>query len=99
GHPDSGVFDERAEAILTGIAAQAAIAIDNSRLYRAAQNELRERRAAEGRYRTLTEALPQLVWSCLPDGSCNHLSRQWLEYTGLPEEEQLGLGWLQKTVH
>jgi len=92
GHPEIGVFDEKDEVILVGIAAQAAIAIDNSRLYRAAQN-------AETRYRTLTETLPQLVWSCLPDGTCNHLSSQWLEYTGLPESEQLGLGWLETTVH
>jgi PAS domain S-box-containing protein len=92
GHPAVGVFDANHEAILAGIAAQAAIAIDNSRLYRVAQ-------AAETRYRKLVETLPQLVWSCLPDGTCNHLSRQWLEYTGLPEEEQLGLGWLERVVH
>jgi len=47
GHPDTGVFDERAQAILAGIAAQAAIAIDNSRLYRAAQK--RSARAAHRR--------------------------------------------------
>jgi PAS domain S-box-containing protein len=92
GHPDIGVFDEKMEAILSGIAAQAAIAIDNSRLYRTAQT-------AETRYRTLTETMPQLVWSCLPDGTCNHLSRQWLDYTGIPEGDQLGFGWLEKAIH
>ena len=99
GHPDTAVFDERAEAILAGIAAQAAIAIDNSRLYRAAQSEARERRIAESRYRTLTDTLPQLVWTCLADGTCNHLSRQWLDYTGIPESDQLGFGWLEGVVH
>ena len=54
---------------------------------------------SEGRYRTLTEALPQLVWTCRPDGSCDYLSRQWVEYTGVPEDEQLGLKWLDRVIH
>jgi GAF domain-containing protein len=33
GHSEPGVFSERAERILLGVAAQAAIAIDNARLY------------------------------------------------------------------
>ena len=32
GHPDPGVFTERAERVVSGIAAQAAVAIDNARL-------------------------------------------------------------------
>ena len=33
GHPDVGVFTERAERLIVGVAAQAAVAIDNARLY------------------------------------------------------------------
>ncbi|WP_295559968.1 PAS domain S-box protein [uncultured Hyphomicrobium sp.] len=99
GHHQPGIFDQRAESVLAGIAAQAAVAIDNARLYRSAQEELRVRRLVEDRYRMLVETLPQLVWSCLPDGTCNHLSRQWLEYTGLPAAEQIGFGWLDMSVH
>jgi PAS domain S-box-containing protein len=54
---------------------------------------------SERRYRTLAEALPQLVWTSEPDGQRDYFSRQWLEYTGIPEEEQLGLAWLDKVVH
>jgi signal transduction histidine kinase len=43
GHPEPGVFNERAERIVCGIAAQAAIAIDNARLYEAAQKEITTR--------------------------------------------------------
>jgi PAS domain S-box-containing protein len=50
-------------------------------------------RASEERFRTLAESLPQLIWTCAPDGYCDYLSRQWVEYTGLPAEEQLGSGW------
>jgi PAS domain S-box-containing protein len=49
GHAEPGRFTERDETVMTGIAAQAAIAIDNARLYQAAQraNETLERRVAE----------------------------------------------------
>src|SRR5262249_29132328 len=54
---------------------------------------------SERRYRTLAEALPQLVWTSRPDGQRDYFSRQWVEYTGIPEEQQLGLGWLDRVVH
>src|SRR5207248_3876979 len=56
-----------------------------------AERALRE---SEHRWRSLTEALPQLVWTATPDGVCDYLSTQWSEYTGLPESELLGWRWL-----
>jgi PAS domain S-box-containing protein len=44
GHPQPQVFTERTERIVAGIAAQTAIAIDNSRLYEAAQQAAEERK-------------------------------------------------------
>jgi anti-anti-sigma factor len=44
----------------------------------------------------LTDALPHLVWTCLKTGPCDYLSRQWVEYTGIPETEQLNYGWLNQ---
>jgi PAS domain S-box-containing protein len=55
-------------------------------------------RVGEAHYRTLIESLPQLVWTCRGDGPCDFLSKQWVEYTGVPEADQLGYGWLQQ-VH
>ena len=52
-------------------------------------------RESEARYRTLAETLPQLIWTCLPDGDCDYLSRQWTDFTGIPEHEQLGTRWLE----
>ena len=43
GHPDAGVFTERAARIVEGLAAQAAIAMDNARLYQKVQQALAER--------------------------------------------------------
>jgi len=59
GHPQPAVFTERAERLVTGIAAQAAIAIDNARLFQAAQQEIAERRRAEARLLESEEALKQ----------------------------------------
>jgi PAS domain S-box-containing protein len=55
-------------------------------------------RASETRYRTLIEALPQLVWTCTADGRCDYVSPQWVAYTGRPEAEQLDEKWLE-TIH
>lgn len=50
----------------------------------------------EADFRQVTESLPQLVWTCRADGLCDYLSRQWIEYTGRTEAEQLGYGWLEQ---
>ena len=47
-------------------------------------------------FREMMEALPHLLWTCLPDGPCDYLSPQWVHYTGISEAEQLGYGWLQQ---
>jgi signal transduction histidine kinase/CheY-like chemotaxis protein/PAS domain-containing protein len=43
GHPEPGVFTERSEQLAVGIAGQAAVAIDNARLYAKAQQSAQER--------------------------------------------------------
>ena len=43
GHPATGVFTARTEKLISGVAAQAAVAIDNARLYEAAQRAAEER--------------------------------------------------------
>ena len=44
----------------------------------------------------LTATLPNLVWTCKADGSCDFLSPQWIEYTGKPAAQQLGWGWVNQ---
>jgi signal transduction histidine kinase len=63
GHPEPGIFTERAERLVTGIAAQAAIAIDNARLYQSAQREIAARAATEADLQRLNETLEQRVAS------------------------------------
>ena len=61
GHPDEGRFDEYHEQLITGLAAQAATAIDNARLYQAAQREVEERTRAEAALRELNDTLEERV--------------------------------------
>jgi signal transduction histidine kinase/DNA-binding response OmpR family regulator len=61
GHPEPGKFTERSEQLLAGIAAQAAITIDNARLFQAAEREVAERRRAEAALQTLNATLEQRV--------------------------------------
>jgi PAS domain S-box-containing protein len=61
GHPEVGRFTGRHERLITGVAAQAAVGIDNARLYDAAQRELADRVLAETALRELNETLEQRV--------------------------------------
>ena len=65
GHERADVFTERAERLVAGIAAQAAIAIDNARLYESAQLEITERRRAENQQRLLMDELNHRVRNTL----------------------------------
>lgn len=64
-------YDSDQIRLLETIATQAAIAIENSRLYTNAQKEIRERQKAERRYRALFEQSHDAVY--LHDKGGNHL--------------------------
>jgi PAS domain S-box-containing protein len=51
GHPEPDQFTERAEQLVVGVAAQAAVAMHNARLYEAAQREIASREKAEAALR------------------------------------------------
>ncbi|MBW4090644.1 MAG: PAS domain S-box protein [Proteobacteria bacterium] len=61
GHADPGVFTERSERIVRGIAAQAAIGIDNAHLFRASRQQLDGRRRAEAALQALNAGLEERV--------------------------------------
>jgi PAS domain S-box-containing protein len=46
----------------------------------------------------LLDELPGLVWTALPNGHVDFVSRPWCEYTGLGVGELLGAGW-QRAIH
>jgi PAS domain S-box-containing protein len=50
---------------------------------------------SEEQFRSLTEALPQLIWTANTDGYCDFFNRQWYDYTGSTPDESYGSGWVQ----
>src|SRR6185312_4843484 len=52
-------------------------------------------RISEKRFRTLTESLPQLIWTADRDGTVDFFSQQWYDYTGSTPDEVFGNGWEQ----
>lgn len=105
GHHRPGVFTQEAEQVLVGIAAQAAVAIDNANLYAAVQKELAEHkrieealRASEEKFRTMADHIAQFAWMTDAEGAIFWYNRRWFEYTGTSLDEMQGWGW-QKVQH
>ncbi len=65
GHDRSGAFNQRSERLLAGLTAQAAIALENSRLYRNAQNEIEDRKQAQTQQSLLIRELHHRVKNTL----------------------------------
>jgi PAS domain S-box-containing protein len=94
GHAAVGIFTEESEQIAVGLASQAAIAIDNARLFESATRATAEIQRGEERYRTLVTATARIVWSASPTGEFVADSASWRAVTGQSQEEWLGRGWL-----
>lgn len=62
-----------------------------ARLLEAERNEselrlVELRLANDRRYRRLTEAVPQIIWTARADGALDYFNRRWFEYTGVSVE-------------
>src|SRR5205085_6362980 len=47
----------------------------------------------EFRLRWVMDAIPELVWSALPNGHVEFCNQKWLGYTGMALDEVQGWGW------
>ena len=62
--------------------------------WRAAENDARRRLTdSEGRFHTLADTMPQMVWSTLPDGYHDYYNARWYEFTGTPPGSTDGEAW------
>jgi PAS domain S-box-containing protein len=96
GHEDEGVFSDAEERIAEALAAQAAVAIDNARLYRTLREDRARSAANERRYRSLVLTTPtrQAVSTANAAGMREIDSPSWRELTGQSFDEMQGRGWL-----
>ncbi len=53
---------------------------------------------SEARFHTLTDVVPQVIWTNEAGGKANYFNRRWFEYSGLDFAGSVGLGW-QAIVH
>ena len=51
----------------------------------------------EEEFRSLADAMPQLVWMADPDGYIRWFNERWYDYTGTTAEQNCGWGW--QSVH
>ncbi|MEV5355679.1 SpoIIE family protein phosphatase [Streptomyces sp. NPDC052693] len=84
GHPEPGVFTERHERLVTGVAAQTAIALQNAQIYR------QEREAATELQRHLLPALPHVEGIAstsryVPAARDRGAGGDWVDLIPLPE--------------
>jgi PAS domain S-box-containing protein len=70
--------------------------------YRLAMSRLARREAElaenERKFRTLADAMPQIVWSSRADGYHDYFNQRWYDFTGAAPEESEGDGW-NPTLH
>jgi PAS domain S-box-containing protein len=49
----------------------------------------------EAKFHTITNAMPQMVWTALPDGYADYFNDQWFAFTGLSEDALIGNKWAE----
>ncbi len=82
GHSQVGIFTERAARLVEGIAKQAAIAIDNARLFETAQQERARAEESETRLRAIIETTPECVKLVAADGTLLDMNSVGLSLVG-----------------
>src|SRR5262249_37368560 len=45
--------------------------------------------------RQLADAMPQIVYTCGPDGLVDYGNQRWVEYVGVPVEQSIGRRWME----
>lgn len=47
----------------------------------------------ERQFESITNMIPQMIWTTTPTGQHDYYSQRWYDYTGMTVEESLGEGW------
>jgi diguanylate cyclase (GGDEF)-like protein/PAS domain S-box-containing protein len=57
------------------------------------KGDLKLARRHELYFRTLSEAVPEIMWTADPDGKDDYFNRKWFDYTGLTFDQSWGTEW------
>jgi PAS domain S-box-containing protein len=85
-HASARAWTDEEHSFIRDVAERTRIATQRAR----AEKALRE---SEARFRTIADAMPQMVWSTLPDGYHDYYNQQWYDFTGVPPGSTDGKGW------
>ncbi|MTV38660.1 response regulator [Duganella radicis] len=66
---------------------------------RALQSSLARLTASESRWRSLTEGLPQMVWTATPALRIDFLSHHWAGFSGVPAAQLIASGDWSRVIH
>lgn len=86
-------LDSEQRATLTALARQISNLLDQRRTLAQVAAREAELAASERRFRVMTAAMPQMVWTTQPDGFHDYYNDRWYEFTGVPYGSTDGAGW------
>jgi len=52
-------------------------------------------RESESHFRSMADNAPTMIWVTAPSAECTYISKQWCEYTGTTQQQNLGRGWFE----
>jgi PAS domain S-box-containing protein len=86
-------LDSEQTATLIALARQISSLLEHRRTLAQVAAREAEVAASERRFRVMTAAMPQMVWTTLPDGFHDYYNDRWYEFTGMPYGSTDGAGW------
>ncbi|WP_128565056.1 sensor histidine kinase [Methylobacterium crusticola] len=86
GHPEPDRFGAREEGLVAGLAGQAAVALDNARLFASVQR-------SQNRFAAAVQAVRGVLWTNDAEGRMSGDQPAWSALTGQAPEQYRGYGW------
>ena len=83
-HDELGILVDSFNEMLSEIQSRERALLQKTQEIAVSNLELEESRE---NYKTLSETIPQIVWSSRPDGEPDYANRRFFEYTGIPGEQ------------
>lgn len=90
----SSVFSSNRVSLIRVIASQAAISIENAKLFSEVNSAKESARRLANELRQSFDMIPALAWSAAADGTPEFANKRWHDYTGIQPENLTGDAWV-----